>query len=397
MQIFLSYASQDRNAAEAVRAALAAAGDDVFFDREDLPPGEAFNQRIERAIAAADVIVFLLSPDAVDAGSYTLTEVELARARHPNPAGRVLPVLLRPVAFAQLPAYLTSVTVLQPKGNVAAEVAAEVERLAGRSRRRSLGLGALAALAIAAVAAIAAALLTQREPGPVTTGKDGAPSVLIPAGTFTLGDDEQSPLREVRLDAFYLDQYEVTVARYAAFLQATGGVSLPDEWDAVDVPTHAQLPVVGVGWQEAAAYCRWAGRRLPTEAEWEAAARGHDGRRYPWGNDAPTFERANFANTSPETYAGGLAPVGSHAQGRSPYNVHDMAGNAAEWVSDWYGERFSASDVHNPQGPGSGERRVVRGGGRFDPADRVSATRRFGASPETRLPDLGFRCARDAR
>jgi formylglycine-generating enzyme required for sulfatase activity len=397
MHVFLSYASQDREAADAIRLALAADGHDVFFDREDLPPGDEFDERIRSAIQSSDLMVFLLTPDAVDAGSYTLSELEIARKTWKYPGRRILPVMLRPVPFDRVPPYLKSVTVLAPKGNAAAEVADTVARLERVRVRRLLARIALGLAITAALGAGAGLVWWGREAAPAATGKDGAPMVLVPAGAFIMGDDEDSPRREVYLDAYYIDQYEVTVARYARFLQATGGTGAPDGWESVNVDQHAQLPVVGVGWQDAHAYCGWAGRRLPTEAEWEKAARGTDRRRYPWGDQSPDLERANFANSAPETYDGGLTPVGSHPQGRSPVGAHDMAGNAAEWVADWYTELFAVDDRRNPKGPDAGEGRVIRGGGRFDPDFRITATRRSQARPQTRLEDLGFRCARDVR
>ena len=122
--------------------------------------------------------------------------------------------------------------------------------------------------------------------------------MLISAGSAVLGDDEESPRREVFLDAFYIDRFEVTTGRYAKFFAATGGLQSPDAWDTLDLSRDGELPVIGVNWVDATAYCQWADRRLPTEAEWEKAARGTDQRRYPWGNEAPTSARANFQNTN---------------------------------------------------------------------------------------------------
>jgi formylglycine-generating enzyme required for sulfatase activity len=229
-------------------------------------------------------------------------------------------------------------------------------------------------------------------------GKDGAPSVLIPAGAFVAGDDETSPRRELFVDGFYLDRYEVTVGRYASFLKATGNVRPPEEWQTVDIKNGADLPVVGVDWQDANGYCQWAGRRLPTEAEWERAARGTDERKYPWGNEPPTSEHARFAQKyGNAVYKDGVARVGSHPKGASPFGIQDMSGNAWEWVADWFSESFPAADRRNPKGPSSGTSKVLRGGGWYDQADRLVSSKRMHANPEQRDNSIGFRCARDAK
>ncbi len=136
---------------------------------------------------------------------------------------------------------------------------------------------------------------------------------------------------------------------------------------------------------------------MPTDTEWEKAARGADGRRYPWGAATPTLDHANFQNASAETYDGGLRNVGTHPAGRSPFGVDDLAGNAAEWVADWFTESFPHSERRNPKGPETGTARVVRGGGRFDQGDRLVVTKRFHGNPDLRTEDIGFRCVRDMR
>ena len=382
MNIFLSYASEDRDTAQAVALALRAQGHDVFFDREDLAPGDEYNARIRDAIEQTDLFVFLISAASLDAGSYTLTELEIAQTCWKHPAGKLLPVLLRPLPFEQIPVLLKSVTLLQPEGNVPASVAHAVQRIA-RARRRSWLIKAALALLVVAVA-IGAWFL-------VDHGDDGM--VRIPAGTFTMGDDENAPQRDVYVDDFALDQYEVTVARYRQFLEATGAVNAPEGWETVDFARDGELPVIGVDWHDADAYCTWAGKRLPTEAEWEKAARGADARMYPWGDASPLYDQANFQNHSPSAYDGGLMAVGTHPAGNSPYAIHDLAGNAAEWVADWYSEGVSLSDVRNPKGPDSGDGKVIRGGGFREPAEHIRATARFHASPQTRSEEIGFRCA----
>ncbi len=394
MRIFLSYASQDRVIAEAINRALLDQGHDVFFDRDDLPPGEEFHIRIRRAIEQADLFVFLVSEESIDPGSYTLNELEIAEKKLRQPSGRLLPVLLRPIALDRLPAFAKAVTLLESPGNIPAAVADAVHRI-DLTRRRALltksGVGVAAALIIAG--GVWWYLATREAPAELT-GKDGAALVLVPAGNFIMGDDEESPRREVFVDAFYIDRFEITTGRYAKFLEATGSARPPDGWESMDPGRHDELPVGGVDWNDAAAYCKWAGRRLPTETEWEKAARGMDERRFPWGNDRPTFDRLNYQNASPGAYLGGLKKVGTHPAGRSPYGVHDMAGNVAEWTADWYAEGFPVSERRNPRGPESGASKVIRGGGRFEPAERMNSARRSHGNPELRSEDIGFRCAR---
>lgn len=401
MRIFLSYASQDRAAAQSIELALREAGHDVFFDRDDLPAGEEFHNRIRSAIEKSDLMVFLLSPDAVDAGSYTLTELEIAEQIFKHASGRLLPVILRKTPRENTPPVLRSVTYLETAGNVPAAVAAAVHRLAvERNRRRLRRLGATLAVALVLVAiggGITWYYLQGRAPAIEITGTDGAPQMLVPEGLFTMGDDEASPIRQVYLDSYYIDKYEVTTSRYTAFLEATGSTHPPDEWEMVDVTLVPNIPVVNVDWDDAQAYCTWSERRLPTEAEWEKAARGTDARRYPWGDALPSYERANYDNKAPYFYDGGLTEVGKYPAGKSPYGVQDMAGNAAEWVSDWYSETFQAGDARNPHGPDSGDGRVIRGSGRFDSSYRLDATVRYHAMPDQRNQDTGFRCARNVR
>ena len=395
MRIFLSYASEDRAPADAIRIALQGDGHDVFFDREDLPVGGEFHTRIRRGIEKCDLVIFLVSPKALDAGSYTLTEISIAEKTWPKPDGRILPVLIDRVKPQDLPAYLSSVTLLETPGNVPAEVAGAVDRIARERRRRRLRK--IVPLSLVGALAVVAAIWYFASRGTQATrvGKDGTPAVLVPAGNFTMGDDENSPARQLFVDAFYMDRFETTTARYAKFLESTNPENTPEFWDEVAGKDSEEMPVIGVSWNEASAYCRWAGKRLPTEAEWEKAARGVDGRPYPWGAASPTIDHANYLNTSPTPYDGALSPVGAHAAGKSPYGVHDLAGNASEWVADWYSESFTSDDVYNPRGPSDGTKKVIRGGGRYDPGPRLSATSRQFASPDARSEDIGFRCASD--
>jgi formylglycine-generating enzyme required for sulfatase activity len=229
-------------------------------------------------------------------------------------------------------------------------------------------------------------------------GKDGAPMMLVPSGEFTMGGDSlDNPRHPVYLDAFHMDKYEVTTSRYARFLQATRR-QLPFKWSEVGLVSHGDLPVIGVTWEDANAYCRWAGKRLPTEAEWEKAARGTDGREYPWGNEAPTPRHANFSKCCEWKGYGVLAIVGSLEAGRSPYGIYDLAGNVSEWVADWYDMTSYKYELdRNPKGPANGEEKVVRGGSWYDPGSLQRSALRSRTHPSAPSTDRGFRCAKGAK
>ena len=393
MRIFLSYASQDSEEAKSIYLALRDQGHEVFFDRADLLAGDEYHNRIRAAIDHAHLFVFLISPDALDSGSYTLTELTIAEKSN----RRLLPVMLRETEIARLPAAIKAVTFHRADGNLAASVAAEAHRIAGdvwRKRLKQFAVG-LAGIAVLAAGVFYATVGKNKQQ---YAGKDGAPAVLIPAGSFIMGDDENSPRREIFVNAFYMDKYEVTVGRYAAFLQATGNVKPPEEWDTTNIQTGAELPVVGVDWHDADGYCRWAGKRLPTEAEWERVARGDDERKYPWGRDAPTPELATFGKPYQNpVYKDGVTRVGTHSKGMSPFGIYDLSGNVWEWVSDWYTESFPSDDVRNPRGPDNGKHKVMRGGGWYDPPDRITATKRMYADPAQVDDEVGFRCASNAK
>lgn len=226
------------------------------------------------------------------------------------------------------------------------------------------------------------------------------PMVLIPAGPFEMGAagtqalEDERPRHRVTLDAFQMDLYEVTTAQYGAFLRATGRTA-PWQWETVSPVSHSDRPVIGVDWHDADAYCRWVGKRLPTEAEWEKAARGVDGRLYPWGNQVPTNDVANFALGARFSYSQVLMPVQSYESGKSPYGLYQMAGNVGEWVSDWYGANYyEQSPEANPSGPEQGQFKVLRGGSWSDLPKYLLTYGRFKLPPETRNSYTGFRCAK---
>ena len=243
-------------------------------------------------------------------------------------------------------------------------------------------------------------------------GKDGAPMVMVPAGPFTMGSNDglpsERPEHSVTFDAYYIDRYEVSLQLYGTFL-LDAKHDAPSTWDDEAATTVGDRPAVGMGWADAAAYCAWAGKRLPTEAEWEKAARGTDGRRYPWGHMQPFVDIANYNRgiwvSEAITLAGVTGGVegmsvrhGLKEGGKSPYGLHHMAGNAAEWVADWYDrEYYSKSPERNPTGPSSGEKKVLRGGSWADLPIALRVSARMSAEPEFQDRTIGFRCARDAK
>jgi formylglycine-generating enzyme required for sulfatase activity len=222
--------------------------------------------------------------------------------------------------------------------------------------------------------------------------------VLVPAGEFTMGsptgDVDERPPHQVYLDSFLIDKHEVTVGQYAEFLQQAGG-NAPSDWKTMNQLSHKKRPVSNVDWADAAAYCKWAGKRLPTEAEWEKAARGTDGRLYPWGNEPPTSRHANYGQSG-SINNGALAPVGSFEEGKSPYGVYDMAGNVWEWVSDWYdNDYYKNSPSQNPTGPSTGGYKVIRGGSWNSNQRNLRSADRYSDPPSFRsLYFPGFRCAK---
>ncbi len=235
---------------------------------------------------------------------------------------------------------------------------------------------------------------------PVAATAVDTPMVEIPAGEFVMGSDgtqaleDERPSHRVWLDVFSIDVQEVTTTQYAAFL-AAGQRAAPWQWGTVDLMQHGDRPVIGVDWHDAEAFCRWKGKRLPTEAEWEKAARGTDGRLYPWGNQTPTSDVANFALGARFSYNQVLLPVHSHEPGKSPYGLYHMAGNAYEWVQDWYGTNYyEVSPDRNPQGPAQGQFKVLRGGSWSDLPKYLLTYGRFKLLPETKNSYTGFRCAK---
>ena len=222
-------------------------------------------------------------------------------------------------------------------------------------------------------------------------GKDNAEMVYIPAGIFTMGDthgdgyDDEKPAHRVTVADFWLDRTEVTNAQLARFVQ-TGGYRPQGEWQKY-AGGKDQHPVVDVTWPDAVAYCRWADKRLPAEAEWEYAALGTDGRKYPWGN---TFESGRGR------FSGGTAPVGSYPTGASPFGVLDLAGNVWEWVSSLY-KPYPYSATDGREDVNASGSRVIRGGSWYFSPGALRSPIRFRHEPAYRSDTIGFRCAQEVK
>ena len=263
--------------------------------------------------------------------------------------------------------------------------------------------------------------------------------VLIPAGEFLMGNpagtdglpDEQ-PQRRIYLSAFYMDRYEVSNEDYLGFVSMSPH-RMPENhnpastlWNnQMPIPGIEQHPVVNVSWTDADAYCRWIGKRLPTEAEWEKAARGTEGRRYPWGNEwiiSMANSASYWAGRTVEFESGAAweafwikgeggkiakekgvkgevltMPVGSFPAAVSPYGLFDMSGNVAEWVQDWYDPNYyKTAPLTNPPGPERGAIKSMRGGSWLKPAVSLRTSDRDWGTMDSRPSGTGFRCAKDA-
>ena len=223
------------------------------------------------------------------------------------------------------------------------------------------------------------------------TDEKGAAMRLVPAGEFEMGSeryDDEKPIHQVYLDAFYMDKYEVTNALYKACVDA-GGCTPPQNTSRYNDPKYENHPVVYVDWYQSQACCEWRGASLPAEAQWEKAARGTDGRTYPWG-EGIDCGKANYS-----TCKGDTTPVGSYESGQSPYGIYDLAGNVWEWTADWYSETYyQISPAKNPLGPESGTYRVLRGGSWSNFEYNLRVSNRGRSDPDVANVNIGFRCLR---
>ncbi len=241
--------------------------------------------------------------------------------------------------------------------------------------------------------------------GPGSDAERHGGMVLIPSGDFTMGrtfstsDDatgmrplilrDDLPAHAVRVDAYWIDSAEVTHSEYEQFVAETRRIT-PHHWPGgVMPPDLADYPIYNVGWDDANAFCAWEGKRLPTEAEWERAARGGlDSLSFPWGKDKPDRGKARYS--TPE----GPAPGRTYPP--NAFGLYDMAGGVAEWCHDWFDrEYYATSPAENPQGPAEGLYKIVRGGAWSDGPNRITVFFRNWVRPNQRTPNLGFRCVQD--
>lgn len=418
--IFISYAHEDRDWVQRLAAQLESQGWSVWWDPK-IPAGKTFRQVIDAALTEARCVVVAWSPKALNS-HWVLEEADEGQRRRilvPVFKESVVPPLgFRSIQAADLSRWQGDVRDAQFQALVA-----DITGLIGVAQRP----------AAKTERAPAAAKASTRPPKPAakptsstTAGFPTPTLILVPAGKFLMGTSEddikqlcevttwakgwrengyfknEQPQHAVELDEYRIGKHPVTNAEYELFVKETQRRP-PDHWPGGSLPTdRATHPVVQVSWDDAAAYCEWltprmrqagglAAReaiRLPTEAEWEKAARGTDGRWYPWGN---AWDAAKC--NSSEGGANGPTPVGRYSPaGDSPYGVADMAGNVWEWCADFFGATYYAnSPAKNPRGPAKGDGRVLRGGSFGRVRGCVRCAYRFRHFPHYRLTYVGFR------
>ncbi|MBI5184653.1 MAG: SUMF1/EgtB/PvdO family nonheme iron enzyme [Nitrospinae bacterium] len=243
--------------------------------------------------------------------------------------------------------------------------------------------------------------------GPQSADVQETPMVTVPAGNFDMGsndsDSDESPLQSVYLDEYKIDKHEAAARQFARFLAENGNADqkyMGENGESTVVKNgdkyqaragYENRPATNVSWHGADAYCKWAGKRLPTEAEWEKAARGTDGRKYPWGNQEANEKLAVYGKNDISF----LKDVDSMPEGASPFGLHHMAGNVWEWTADWYDSKYYRKGiVKNPKGPDSGKARVLRGGSWSRGAASLRTSNRGNDKPANRHGFDGFRCVR---
>lgn len=419
-QVFLAYSRKDAEFMRRLRADLLAEGIDVWVDDQDLEPGTLLWQRaIQRAIRTAQCMIAVLSPEACES-EWVNSEITLAKKRHL----RIFPVLVRGEEDDAVPLALVSVQHVDARSDYEGAVKGRLLPAV----RKHLGLTPPADQGAPPQLEPQRTETEARPPQEPEKPAVQAPAVLmpktftlppldiewitIPAGEFLMGSDQaqdpgayedEMPQHGVYLPEYSIARYPVTNAQYAEFVKAAG-YRPPRHWGGGEIPAgkHSH-PVVGVSWNDATAYCAWASQvtnrlvRLPSEAEWEKAARGIDGRIWPWGNSTPTGKLGNFGTNVRDT-----TPVAKHPAGASPYGVMDMAGNVWEWTRSLWGEDSARPTYRYPYVPSDGREqasaadpalRVVRGGAFRNDTNLARCAARGGSNPYSGYTSTGFRVA----
>jgi formylglycine-generating enzyme required for sulfatase activity len=442
LKVFLCHAHSDEEKVRSLYARLKADSVDVWLDKESLIPGVTWESEIRKAVCESDIVIVCLSKQFNQKG-YRQDEVRVAlEEARKQPEGEIfiIPARLEECDYLESLKHFHGVDLFEEKGYdrlmhalhkraegigatlqgqkgwlgsaaspvkktapkkpepVVKKPFAQTEKYVTKSpRKRNVKIIVTAGLII--LAAILGSLLWDNLSAFVTPLPDEAIDAkgiimrLVPSGTFKMGGekyDNEKPIHDVYLGDYYMDVYEVTNAAYKLCVD-DGICQLPSNTDKYNASTYAQHPVVYVNWNMAKNYCEWRDARLPTEAEWEKAARSAKAFTYPWG-EGIYCSRANYQNSC----VGGTTKVGSYKSGKSPYGMYDMAGNVWEWVNDWYDAKYyQSSPSSNPLGPDSGVSHVLRGGSWYNfYVNYARSANRDYKAPYYFNNSIGFRCAR---
>lgn len=424
--IFISYSHKDTDYAHRLADTLQAEGFDVWIDAR-LDYGSQWPNELQKQLDACDAFILIMTPRSF-ASEWVQNELQRAK-RKLKP---VFPLLLdgdepwlsvestqyydvRGEKLPDLKFYSDLRDVASGHEGQAVQLPAEhvteffkPESSAGSPKRKTVIVIAITGAIATLLAAVILLVWSNRSQSGVIPGQTpdpsdfvdpkGVPMQEVPAGEFTMGSDngdpDEKPVHAVYLDAYYIDKYEVTNARYKACAddgvcqppQSTSSYTHPNYYDNSEFNDY---PVLYVDWDMARVYCEWREAQLPTEAQWEKAARDAEGRIYPWGNSIDE----TFANY--DSNIGDTTSVRNYEKGKSPYGVYDMAGNVWEWVADWYSASYDqSSPTENPLGPDSGQERVLRGGAWEQDEYTVRVTYRLKSLPSDVHFTYGFRCTR---